>query len=252
MNQKTSICVIIPCFNEALRLPVDAFKSYLSDKKNEQVCLFFVNDGSSDNTSEVLNAINAEFSTQTKVLDLTKNGGKAEAVRQGMKNALTDERNFKWFGYFDADLATPLPASLDLYEVAVQKNYELVLGSRVLLMGHNIQRDNFRHYFGRIFATFASILLKLPIYDTQCGAKLIQRNTVEKVFNEPFISPWLFDVEMIARMIQVFGRDFVVKNTTEFPLKEWIEMHDSKIKPSHWLKTPFEFLKIRAKYKKYL
>ncbi len=249
MSQISSICIIIPCFNEASRLPVEDFKEFLQDNQNRLVCLFFVNDGSTDGTLNVLNDLHSRFLSQTTIINLLHNKGKAEAVRVGINTALADSRRFEWIGYFDADLATPLSAIRDLYNAVNQANYQFVLGSRVLILGHRIERVWYRHYFGRIFATFASILLKLPVYDTQCGAKLIHRSICKSLFDEPFISAWFFDVELLARVIKYYGRDFVAKHLLEYPLYEWVEKHESKIKISDITKIPLEFLKIYKHYK---
>jgi glycosyltransferase involved in cell wall biosynthesis len=208
-----------------------------------------VNDGSTDNTIEVLNGMKKR-SGSVHVMDLKSNVGKAEAVRQAMLE-ISGSCHCDYAGYFDADLATPLS------EVNNMLNYsgddpvhDIICGSRLKRMGADIRRNEFRHYTGRIFASFASIILKLPFYDTQCGAKLVKFELINELFRDRFISRWLFDIEMIARLVRLKGYDHVLnRGVLEYPLLEWIEKKGSKIRFLHMLRVPYELLKINSYYK---
>ena len=105
-----------------------------------------------------------------------------------------------------------------------------------------------RHYLGRIFATCVSLSLNLPTYDTQCGYKLIKSELAKSIFKDPFVSPWFFDVELLFRIKNSKGADFVKKHVYEFPLFEWEEVEGSKIKLIDYFTVPFQLLKIKRKY----
>src|SRR5262245_47970847 len=98
--------IVIPCFNEAARLDTQRFVQYAVAAPG--VDFVMVNDGSTDDTLEQLGILRRFCPQGFRVVDLPTNCGKAEAVRQGLLNALQSEPEY--VGYWDADLATPLEA----------------------------------------------------------------------------------------------------------------------------------------------
>lgn len=240
--QKTG--VIIPCYEEASRLKVEAFTSYLSAAPH--VNLLFVNDGSKDDTLKVLLKMKGMNAAQIDVLDLEENCGKAEAVRRGMMK-LFEKNVFDYVGFWDADLATPLAEIDHLLQSSSGGRKRIIMASRMKRLGAAVERTASRHIFGRIFSTFASIILKLPVYDTQCGAKLFHNSTAE-LFTESFVTKWLFDIEILARFRNKFGRATTLMEVVEVPVSSWQEIGGSKLRLKHLLKVPFELLKIRSRY----
>ncbi len=195
------LALVVPCYNEAARLDVNAFLSYAATHPG--VRFVMVDDGSTDGTFAILERMRAAAPASVRVLKLEPNRGKAEAVRAGILVGLVDGAPL--VGFFDADLATPLAAIDDFLAVFRSRpQVEFVLGSRVLLLGRSIRRKATRHYFGRVFATAVSLVLGLPVYDTQCGAKVIRASpSTATLFDTPFKSRWIFDVELIARYLQL-------------------------------------------------
>jgi hypothetical protein len=121
----------------------------------------------------------------------------------------------------------------------------MVFGSRVKLLGRRIVRKPHRHYLGRIFATVVSNVLRLPVYDTQCGAKLFRRTSqLAVVLQNPFRSRWIFDVEILARFIHTCGIEYVKNSVYEYPLAEWCDIGGSKVKPGDFLKALGDLLRI--------
>ncbi len=195
------LALVVPCYNEAERLDPEAFLQFVST--HPRVQLVMVDDGSEDGTGEIIERMRAAAPASITTLRHSPNRGKAEAVRAGVLAGLAQHAAL--VGYFDADLATPLRAIDDFLAVLSDRpEVEFVLGSRVMLMGRDIRRKATRHYFGRVFATAVSHALDLPVYDTQCGAKVLRANAATAtLFETPFRSPWIFDVELIARYLRL-------------------------------------------------
>lgn len=238
-------CIIIPCYNEETRLPVKAFIEFLN--ANPNIHFLFVNDGSTDNTQNVLENI-TKTASNLHCIELAENGGKAEAVRQGILWAIRNT-DADYVGFWDADLATPLSELTVFMELIVNRESDVVTGLRLLRLGANVHRKRLRHYVGRIFATLTSALLGVGVYDTQCGAKLFKVSVASLLFEKVFVTRWLFDVEVLARYIQAYGRERAKKNIYEYPVMEWEDVGGSRLKLNDFLKAPFELWKIYRSYK---
>lgn len=238
-------CIIIPCYNEEKRLNVKAFCDFLENNKDIDFC--FVNDGSEDNTSKVLQDIKLKFSKQVILLELDKNAGKASAIREGVLYVL--KNSYKFIGYWDADLSTPLFEITNMKSILEDNNELLiVLGSRIKRLGATIERKVLRHYLGRMFSTFSSLILKLPVYDSQCGAKLFRIEVVDYLFGRPFLTNWLFDVELLARLRNHIGVQKVLQSCYEYPLSVWKDIGGSKLSFFHIIKVPYLLIKIHINY----
>lgn len=243
------VSLVIPCYNEAARLDVQQFRRYLAE--NNQTRIVFVDDGSTDNTTDVLERVRKGYEDCTEILRTGQNRGKAEAVRLGLMHAL-DNFQQEIVGYWDADLATPLESvSRFLGVLDSRPQIEMVFGSRVKLLGRHVERRAVRHYLGRVFATVVSQMLRLPIYDTQCGAKLFRvMPTTRQVFADPFLSRWVFDVEMIARYLKLYGNSpkHLEQIIYEYPLETWTDIPGSKVRPKDFFKAFQDLVTINRKY----
>lgn len=220
--------VIVPCYNEEQRIDGAGIKRLLA---HPAVSVLLVDDGSRDNTLRVLDDIARDTDGRITVLPLSPNGGKAEAVRRGMLHAIALGADV--VGYYDADLATPPEDMIGLVrELEEHRELEFVLGSRVLLLGRNIERHVWRHYIGRVFATIAATILGMPVYDTQCGAKALRvTSKLREAIDEPFHSRWAFDVELIGRMRidSDVGAGLPLSAFVEVPLRAWKDVGGSKL-----------------------
>ena len=246
-----NLTVVVPCFNEEKRLPVEAFRSFVA--AHEGVRFLFVDDGSRDGTLALLQRLVAELGdSRAGVLALPHNSGKGEAVRQGMKHAA--DQGAELIAFWDADLATPL-AEVDRFVARFEERPELllVMGSRVKLLGRDVQRRAVRHYLGRVAATAISILLDLAVYDTQCGAKMFRNGPVlRSMLEDPFVSRWLFDVELLARLrreastAEIRVEDVVV----ELPLMIWRDVAGSNVKSSDFARAAADLYRIARRYRR--
>ena len=240
------VVIIIPCYNEADRLDTNKFIDYLS--KNTHLHFIFIDDGSTDNTNLIIKQIILKFNSLASLLINETNKGKAESVRLGVIESY--KMNPDFIGFLDADLAAPIGEIDNLLKIIKKdKTKEVVFASRIQLIGSEIKRNYFRHFFGRVFATVVSNILNLPVYDTQCGAKIFSRKICDDIFYEQFISPWLFDVELFARLLNVYGMERTIQMSYEHPVSKWVDIDGSKVKTIYFLKAPFELLKIVRHYK---
>ncbi len=220
--------VVVPCFNEERRFDERAF---LDLAESGEVRLLFVNDGSTDGTGPLLDRL-GQKAEAIDVLELPRNQGKAEAVRQGLRQAIGGGAVI--VGYFDADLATP-GAELLRMVGTLESRTELkaVFGSRVARLGSHIERSPIRHYTGRVFATIASMALGVAVYDTQCGAKVfrVDENLIAAV-DRPFRSQWSFDVLLCQRLLDgTPGRPgWPIASFLEMPLEAWSDVYGSKVR----------------------
>lgn len=218
------VTLVIPCFNEEARLDVANVAALLDDPAARVV---LVDDGSTDGTLAILQGI-ARVQPRVRVTALARNLGKAEAVRAGLRVAIDDGAAL--VGYLDADFAAP-PSEMARIVSTLRQQPALsaALGSRVALLGSTIERSAARHYLGRVFATAASMLLGVAVYDTQCGAKAFRVDDVlRRALDEPFTTRWVFDVELLDRLLRSgTPRSAIV----EVPLRAWRDVAGSKLAP---------------------
>lgn len=245
MERKMSkMCVVIPCFNEEERLKRGEFIDFLQKVLEIDFC--FVNDGSTDHSLEVLQAMKQAMPERVDIISYQDNQGKAEAVRRGMLHAAVTGC-YSAIAFADADLATPLSEVRRLWNIFRQRpGVLLVMGSRIRRMGVMLSRKWYRHIFGRVFANIVSVLFHLNAHDTQCGAKVFAPAVIDIAFSRPFFSHWLFDIEILLRIRNRYA-DY--NNLIwEVPLNVWQEQGNSKIRFSHLLRMPWQLLKIYMHY----
>ncbi|HWR35745.1 MAG TPA: dolichyl-phosphate beta-glucosyltransferase [Clostridia bacterium] len=226
--------IVIPAYNESERISatLDKVLAYVAA---ERWCaeIIVVNDGSRDNTSEIVQHYAASH-PQVRLLENPGNRGKGYSVRNGMLNA---EGNILLFS--DADLSSPIQESSKLF-TALHNGADVAIGSRWLQAELQTQRQSFfRQLIGRVFNLLLRMILGLKYKDTQCGFKAFTRQSAEKIFTRQHIERWGFDPELL------FLADKFRLRVAEVPV-EWAHDERSKINPVvDGFKMGMEMLKVR-------
>jgi dolichyl-phosphate beta-glucosyltransferase len=239
--------LIIPCYNEENRLNPREFLDF--SLANTNIDLWFVNDGSTDKTFDILQLLIKKNTHQLKLYSLKNNKGKAEAIRETITK-INELNKYKYIGFIDADLATPLNEIVFFLD-EMEKNPKLLItaGCRINIVGKNIIRKPIRHSLSRIFVTYYFQFLKIPNYDAQCGIKIFENKFALQLFDKPFLSKWMFDIELFVRALKFLGEEKYHLQIKEIPLNNWSEKADSKLKITSFILAPFEVVKIYFKYK---
>ncbi len=246
MIQQRCVGVVIPCYNEEERLLSTEFLNFV--KKNTGYHLCFVNDGSKDNTLQVLKELQKGREDYITVYDCEKNGGKAEAVRLGMLH-MAKKEDLDYIGFLDADLSTDLADFDDLVKTIESSDFKIVSGSRISRMGANITKESARKIISLTINFIIRKILKMDFKDTQCGAKIFSKDSIEIAFSEKFVTQWIFDVEIFKRMTHHFGLKKAKAYLCEQPLKRWIHADGSKLSMKDSVKIVFQLAQIAWVYR---
>jgi dolichyl-phosphate beta-glucosyltransferase len=184
--------LIIPAYNESdrIRPTLDRVLKHIEEQKWEAEVLV-VNDGSQDNTAEIVK----EYGRTHPNVQLVENGrnrGKGFSVRNGMLHARGDICLLT-----DADLSSPITESQKLFD-AISQGADVAIGSRWLRAELQTERQPlYRQAFGRIFNLLLRVVLGLDFKDTQCGFKALRREAAQQVFSVQKIERWGFDPEIL-------------------------------------------------------
>jgi glycosyltransferase involved in cell wall biosynthesis len=215
------VAIIIPCFNEEKRINKSKIDDLIS---NSAMTLFFANDGSTDNTKELIIDLCSQYPQRCFLIDFRENAGKGAVIYKSMQQ-LCQKNQFEWIGYFDADFSTPPEELILMLKKIENSEKKFIFGSRILLLNSGIKRKFYRHIIGRIILTIINFKHNLLIYDTQCGAKIFSKEIIKQVFTKPFKTNWLFDVEIFIRLKEENLLQFGI----EYPVFNWQDVKGSKI-----------------------
>jgi glycosyltransferase involved in cell wall biosynthesis len=184
--------IVIPAFNESTRLSATLEKvlAYVQ-AQGWDAEIIVVNDGSRDNTADIVRAFAAK-DPALRLVENPGNRGKGYSVRNGMLNA-----RGRIVLFSDADLSSPIEQAPKLFE-ALEAGADIAIGSRWLRAETQTQRQPLhRQLFGRVFNLLLRLTLGLKFKDTQCGFKAFKAPAVKAIFPLQKIERWGFDPEIL-------------------------------------------------------
>ena len=244
--QKIIVGVVIPCYNEEKRLASDEFKQFVNSNLGYHLC--FVNDGSEDNTLDVLHKLKKGSEGRISIYNCKENFGKAEAVRLGMLH-LSKQQQFDYIGFLDADLSTNFEDFDALVDTIEASNFKIVSGSRITRMGSEIKKESARAIISNAINFIIRKTLGMDFKDTQCGAKIMTIDVIEDTFQTKFLTKWLFDVEIFMRMRKKYGLEKAKTLLCEKPLNRWVHKDGSKVSYKDSFKILSQIVQIAFHYK---
>jgi glycosyltransferase involved in cell wall biosynthesis len=232
-----SISLIIPAYNEQVRLPdtLRRITQYLKSRLWSFQEIIVVDDGSTDDTVGVAEEFARGSNENVRVLRNPGNRGKGYSVRRGMLEAQGE-----WRLFTDADLSAPIEELDKLWEAVASGKDEIAIGSRAMdrsLIG--VHQPGYRETMGRFFNGVMRAATGLPISDTQCGFKLFRGDVAQEVFSRQRLERFGFDAEVLYI---AFHRGYGI---AEVPVR-WNHAEGSKVGMLTGLHAFRELAEIRA------
>jgi len=187
--------IVIPAYNESERIvaTLDKVLAYIAGQPEfaGKTEILVVNDGSRDNTAEIVKGYSARHPA-VRLVENPGNRGKGYSVRNGMMRATGDIRLFS-----DADLSSPISEAPKLF-AAIAAGNDVAIGSRWLDSSTQTERQSFfRQLIGRVFNLLLRVFLGIKEKDTQCGFKAFTSRAADAIFPRQLIEKWGFDPELI-------------------------------------------------------
>jgi dolichyl-phosphate beta-glucosyltransferase len=219
------ILLVIPCFNESGRLGPFLTELCTHVEPLGRVSILVVEDGSDSQEqarlAHLVNTTREKYSFVRKPLLLPSNLGKGGAVYAGWQ-AHQDE---EWLGFVDADGACSASETVRLARLLPPAHtaIDAIFASRIQMLGHRIQRHLHRHIIGRIYATLVSILLDIPVHDSQCGLKFVRRSAYARISSHLEVKDFGFDIELMAALCDSGAK------IEEVPI-DWHEVRGGKLR----------------------
>lgn len=216
-----SIHLVVPCFRESGRIGVFLPELCGTMQALGNVRVLVVDDGSGADEvrrmSDIVEDLRTKHDCLLPLKALPENLGKGGAVYAGW----VDHGGADWLAFVDADGACPAAEVARLF--LMTNDNTALFASRVKMLGRRVDRLFKRHLLGRIYATLVSELLDIPVYDSQCGLKLVPRSAYERIADRLSIHGFAFDVDLMVTLLDSGCR------IEEVPI-EWHEIPGGKVR----------------------
>ena len=218
-----TLSVIIPVFNEEDTLKVFVERLFASFIKINTEYIF-INDGSTDKSSEILNNVcNKDDINSCKLINLTKNSGKGNAIHEGLKIA-----NGQYILFQDADLELDTNDSLEMLNMVTDNpSINCLFGSRYL-SGKLKKNNNYLNEFVGKFNSFLfNILFKQSLSDLHCGTKIISKEILDSL--KLSIKDFGFEIDIASQIakknydIYEYGISYFARSKDEGKKITWVD-----------------------------
>jgi len=228
--------IIFPFYNEGKRVDLSSLRNFI-DAVDADV--FFVNDGSTDNSSQLIHALMKNTKSKTRIIELTKNSGKTNAVRIAMLKSL--EEGYDFVLTQDLDLPYSHQDANRVFNLIDSESVDIYSGARVRLAGIGTLRSPLRQWAGRIIATLIFAFYSKEFYDPQSPCKAYRLESIQNGLKEKFKSRWFGDVELLYRLRKM-NLELKCK---EFVLEEWHDKPHGKLAIRSIFKVALDLTKVR-------
>ena len=237
--------IVVPCYNEEKRLDLNHF--YQFSQQNKEYKILFVDDGSNDNTLDILKKLSFN-SENIRYISYKKNRGKSYAVRTGVLNILDNNMvENTYIGFLDADLSISTEDIDKLYKTAIL-NPKLGFIYYMKNKKQYYSKKYVRYLISNILKIMNNKLYNINIDDTQCGCKIFKSKVAEIIFREEFNSKWLFDLEIFLRLIENYTKTYLDDFTCGISNKRIKYAEKSKIKTTIFLQVILDYITIYRRY----
>jgi len=198
-NEAPSVHLVVPCYRESARIGAFLPELCAEMMKLGAVQVLVVEDGSDAEEAErmrrIVDNLSAVHPCLLQLKSLPDNLGKGGAVYAGWH----EHGGAEWLAFVDADGACPAVEVARL--LGLRQPGTTLFASRIKMLGHRVDRLLKRHLLGRVYATLVSELLAVPVYDSQCGLKLVPRAAFERIADRLEVRGFAFDVELMVALL---------------------------------------------------
>lgn len=170
------LSVIVSCYNEEEAIPLfyQELNKVMKNMDYVDFEVLFVDDGSKDNTLDIIKAI-AEEDRRVKYISFSRNFGKESAMYAGLKNAKGD-----YVTLMDADLQDPPSLLPKMYDYIINHDYDQVGTRRITRSGE----PKIRSFFARMFYRIINKMTKrIKIVDGARDYRLMTRQVVDAILS---------------------------------------------------------------------